>query len=77
MLKPLSLKRLFKFAALNKVLSSIGLCEMLTVKNLTILLSDIFPFGRRFKTSLNCFVVAPDIEKAVYEANNSSCFVSL
>ena len=77
MLKPLVLKRLFKFAALNKALSSNGLCEMLTVKNLTVLLNDIFPFGRRIKTTLSCFVTALDIEKAVYEANNSSCFVSL
>lgn len=50
---------------------------MLTVKNLTILLSDIFPFDRDFKTTLNCVTVTLDIEKAVYEVNNSNCFVSL
>lgn len=49
---------------------------MLTVKNLTILLRN-FTFDRRFKTTLNCFIVVLDIEKVVYEANNSSCFVSL
>lgn len=48
---------------------------MLTVKNLTIPLSDIFPFDRDFKTTQNCFIVTLDIENAVCEANNSSYFV--